>query len=440
MHDKNSHLKKRSSSDHTTKSLRKEAEKSLDAENLDVSKNSEPISLDQTQKLVHELQVHQIELQMQNEELRRAQTELTMLKERYLDLYDMAPMGYCILNEEGLILEANITASRLLETPRQTLTQQPLTRFILKADQDIYYLYKKRLLESDQHQSCELRMVSSKGLEFWVHLSGTTEKNSNGIHMTRQLLNDITERKAMEDKLKVQEELMFSQSRQAAMGEMIAMIAHQWRQPLSIIGMNINSLTVDMTFGKTITNTMLTEMNDEILNQVNHLSTTIDDFRDFFKPVKEKTFTSICVVMENTMAMTGTALKNSNIDVVLDLDCQHTVHILPNELLQVFLNILNNAKDALQAFKPDSPRIDITIKEEDGLAITTICDNGGGIPADILHKLGDPYVSSKAKNGTGLGLYMSKIITEKHLGGTLEWNNTDVGACFTLTFPLHESR
>ncbi|MEI6309655.1 MAG: PAS domain-containing protein, partial [bacterium] len=123
------------------------------------AENLEALSPEETRLLLHELQVHQIELEMQNEELRRTQLELDATRARYFDLYDLAPVGYCTLSEQGLILEANLAAATLLGSARGALVRQLISRFIHKEDQDIYYLHLKQLFQTGEPQACELRMV-----------------------------------------------------------------------------------------------------------------------------------------------------------------------------------------------------------------------------------------------------------------------------------------
>jgi PAS domain S-box-containing protein len=160
-----------------------------------------PLSLEESQRTIHELRVHQIELKMQNEELRRVQAELETMRAHYFDLYDLAPVGYCILSLEGVILEANLTAVTLLGATRSTLIKQPITRFILEADQDIYYMHRKELFRSNAPHACELRMVRKDGQPFWVSLSATppsSEGGANEVSASRLVLSDITERKRVE--------------------------------------------------------------------------------------------------------------------------------------------------------------------------------------------------------------------------------------------------
>jgi PAS domain S-box-containing protein len=150
---------------------------------------------------LHELRVHQIELEALNEELRRTQADLETARARYFDLYDLAPVGYCTLSEKGLILEANLTAATLLGVARDALVKQPMSRFILKEDQDIYYLHRKRLSEIGEPQACELRMLNNEGAAFWAHLEATSALSAGHEPACRLVLSDITERKLVEEAL-----------------------------------------------------------------------------------------------------------------------------------------------------------------------------------------------------------------------------------------------
>ncbi len=159
-------------------------------------------------KLLHELQVHQIELEMQNEELHTAQLELETSRDRYADLYDFAPVGYCTINAEGIILEANLTAATMLGVVRSQLVGKPITRFIFKDEQDIYYLHRKDLLETGEPHSSELRMIKSDGSEFWVNLSASAEQDPDGVAGCRVVMSDITKRKQAEELFQVQSKFL----------------------------------------------------------------------------------------------------------------------------------------------------------------------------------------------------------------------------------------
>jgi diguanylate cyclase (GGDEF)-like protein/PAS domain S-box-containing protein len=153
------------------------------------------------QHLLHELQVHQIELEMQNDELRRAQAELDSARTHYFDFYDLAPVGYCSVDEQGLISQANLTTAALMGLMRDSLLEQPISHFILAQDQDIFYFFRQKLLASGESLTCELRMVRADGTWFWVSLAALVVPTENGTSTLRMVLSDISERKQADEKL-----------------------------------------------------------------------------------------------------------------------------------------------------------------------------------------------------------------------------------------------
>ena len=165
-------------------------------------KNSR-LSPEETRSALHELRVHQIELEMQNEELRRAHLDLDATRLSYVDLFELAPVGYCILDRDGVIQQANHTATTLLDAARDELVGQTISRLIFKEDQDIFYLNRKRVLGSGKPQSCELRMVKRDSTPFWVHLAASCAPQvGEGSPPLRIAFNDITERKQQADLIK----------------------------------------------------------------------------------------------------------------------------------------------------------------------------------------------------------------------------------------------
>ncbi|MCX5848733.1 MAG: PAS domain S-box protein [Deltaproteobacteria bacterium] len=181
-------------------------------------KKPKAVSPEKTQKILHELRVHQIELEMQNEEMRRTQVQLDATRARYFDLYDLAPVGYCTISEKGLIIEVNLTAATLLSVTREKLVKQLLTRFILKEDQDIYYLHRKKLFDTGKPQSCDLRMVKNDGTVFWAHLTTTIAEDEGGAKVCCLVMSDITERKRREEELHKRETQLRSTLESAADG------------------------------------------------------------------------------------------------------------------------------------------------------------------------------------------------------------------------------
>jgi PAS domain S-box-containing protein len=161
-------------------------------------------SADEARRLLHELQVHQVELEMQNDELRRVQAELALASARYFDMYDLAPVGYCTLSRTGLISEANLGAAALLGVPRSALVNAPLSRFVARDDQDQYYLFSRRLLGGGR-QTCEVRITREDGATVWVRLDATVSDGPDGWPVCRIVLLDITERATAEAALRESE-------------------------------------------------------------------------------------------------------------------------------------------------------------------------------------------------------------------------------------------
>src|SRR6185295_331888 len=160
------------------------------------------LALQANQELLHDLRVHQAELEMQNEELRRTQQELESSRARYFDLYDMAPVTYFTLNHAGLIQEANLTAAALLGVPRSVLAKQPLSRFILAVDQDIYFYHRRQLVETGARQVFELRMVKSSGALCWVRFEATSVLAASGVLACRAVVSDISAHRRAEETLR----------------------------------------------------------------------------------------------------------------------------------------------------------------------------------------------------------------------------------------------
>jgi PAS domain S-box-containing protein len=186
--------------------LRRRAEEIARKKSARMPENLDVLSPKAARQLLHDLRVHQIELEMQNEELRRAQEALESSQARYFDLYDLAPVGYFTLSEKGLILEANLTAAGLLGVTRGALVKKPFTSFIVREDQDVYYRRRKQLFETGAPQVCELRLVKKDGDPFWARVEATAVKDADGAPMCRAAVSDITERKRVEETLRGNEE------------------------------------------------------------------------------------------------------------------------------------------------------------------------------------------------------------------------------------------
>ena len=246
---------------------------------------------------------------------------------------------------------------------------------------------------------------------------------------------DITREYQLKKDFYEQEDLMIAQSRHAAMGEMISMIAHQWRQPISVIAMDANNILADIEL-EMVEEKSLRASSEDIIKQTQELSKTIDDFRNFFRPEKDAQEITIKELLNDALGVIGQSLKNSQIEFNLEFEEDKKITTYTRELMQVFINIIKNAKEALVEKDIEKKKISIYISEDEENLKLKICDNAGGVSVENMEKIFNPYFTTKGeKNGTGLGLYMSRTIVEKHLEGSLTVENDDEGACFEITIP-----
>ena len=272
-------------------------------------------------------------------------------------------------------------------------------------------------------------------LIFWLTLRLTTRQQI----YTEQLeaLNSSLQQRIDEsvNELRRKDQVMISQSRQAAMGEMIGNIAHQWRQPLNALAMLLGNMKSAFDY-----NELTPEYMDKGVENGNRLiqkmSSTITDFRNFFLPDKESVSFSAREQISHAVALVEAALTSQNIRIILDVEQDLTLTGLPNEFSQVLINLLANSRDAIKDSGVAEGCITIRLSEHDGMGRVSISDNGGGIPPDVLDKIFEPYFSTK-EMGTGIGLYMSKMIIERSMSGTIEAHNIQGGAEFVVVTPLN---
>jgi len=266
------------------------------------------------------------------------------------------------------------------------------------------------------------------------NLETTVQKRTNDLEDSKKKLKNINatlEHKIKEEveKNKLQNQQLMQQSKMALMGEMISMIAHQWRQPLNIITLSTVKLETGILLNNEISNEDIYNITSEINKQSQYLSNTIDDFRYFYKPDKESVTVKLEDVISKSLSIIKASLISSHIEIIQEYKSKEEIELYENEMTQVILNILKNAQDNFSEKGIKDPCIKITTENR----TISICDNGGGIPEDILEKIFDPYFSTKdEKNVTGLGLYMSKTIIEKHHGGILHVKNRGDGVCFVI--------
>ena len=249
---------------------------------------------------------------------------------------------------------------------------------------------------------------------------------------TAALMRETAERLQAMEELRKKDEALIQQSRQAAMGEMIGNIAHQWRQPLNAVGLLVQDLTLSYEYGN-FSKEYLDTNTKKIMQLVRHMSQTIDDFRNFFTPDREKCDFDPRQVVERTLALVEGTLKEKQIAVTVNASPAPSINGHPNEFSQALLNIINNAVDAFVDRRPPSPALEVSVKGEEGKVVVTVADNAGGVQEEILDRIFEPYFTTKEQGkGTGIGLFMAKNIVEKSMNGRLTVRNTEAGAEFRL--------
>jgi len=249
------------------------------------------------------------------------------------------------------------------------------------------------------------------------------------------------------EELREKDEILLQKQRMAAMGEMLSMIAHQWRQPLGAINFALMGIEVKLASGyfnletkdgREKFLTYLEKKHQSINEYVQHLSTTTDDFRNFFNPNKSKEAVPLTSPIENALSIVQIHMEKRDIKIIKEYQTDATLPLYSNEVMQVILTLLKNAEDNFLIKKIPDPKITIKTQKINNNLMISIEDNGGGIPKDIVAKIFEPYYSTKDdKNGTGLGLYMSRIIIENHHNGNLRMKNSDGGVCFEMTFKTY---
>jgi len=247
-------------------------------------------------------------------------------------------------------------------------------------------------------------------------------------HIREEVKNAASNERQLQESLKM-----------AQMGEMIGNIAHQWRQPLSVITTAASGMKIEKEFG-ILDDEKFIHYCDNIDKNAQYLSETIDTFRDFIKDEKSKKVVVLQDRIDNALDLVSSNLSSHHISLIKDIDYSDPINLemVPGELPQVIINIINNAKDILCEKKIEEPVVKVSLEHIDNQAIISIEDNGGGVPEDIMGKIFDPYFTTKHKSqGTGLGLHMSYNIVKDSLDGTLSVKNSKNGAIFTITIPIN---
>lgn len=396
--------------------LRRRAEASAQA---DASANERTLAPEEMRQALHELRVHQIELEMQNEELRRAQMDLDAARARYFDLYDLAPVGYCTVSEQGLILEANLTLTTMLGLTRKELVGKPWTRFLHQKDQDLYYQQRNKLVGTAVPIEYELRLLHKDGTEFWAHLTTTIAQDVDGPPSCRIVVHDITERKQGEQ---------FRESVER-------IVQHDIKGPL----ISLYSLAQLVVDGDQSTDVM--QAFPQLLlgiRQVIHLINAVEPLRQMeegaYRPSKQPVdILPVLATVKESLAGLSAQLQ---VDITLQIAALHR----PPEELQLcgeaFLledMLTNLVKNAVEA-SPEGGIVTISCQTAPGTLRITI-HNAGAVPEAVRDRFFEKYATAGKLFGTGLGTYSAQLIAKAH-GGHIELATSEAeGTRVTVVLP-----
>ena len=398
-------------------------------------------------RALHELRVHQIELEMQNEELRRTQEELEASRERYFDLYDLAPVGYFTLNEKGLILEANLTAAKLLGVARSALVKQPLSSFILPQDQDTYYLHRKALLETGAPHGWEFRLLKKDAGPFWAQVEAITAPGLDGAPVFRAVVSDITERK-LEAEKRAQVETQYRQLQKAeGLGRMAGAIAHHFNNHLAAVMGNLELVIGDVPQGAG---------SDERLTDALHAAREAAEVSKLMLTYLGQAQArpeplDLSKICRRSVRLLKAAMP---IDRALETDLPSlgpSISANGNEIQQILTNLVTNAWEAggdangvvnltVKTVSPaDIPawrRFPLDWRPRDNAyACLEVEDRGSGIAEEVIEKIFDPFFSSKF-TGRGLGLPVVLGIARAHGGAVTVTTELGRGSTFRVFLPV----
>lgn len=272
-------------------------------------------------------------------------------------------------------------------------------------------------------------IVVAGGLTYkYRRLDQLVRQRTQELEMFNQRLQEEIS-KAVE-KNRTQEKILMQQAKMAEIGSMVESIAHQWRQPLNILGLSMTRLNINVSLGN---HNDMSKVIEIVEQQIDYMSQTIDDFRNFFKQDRTQTKVNVYHLIGEVEALLGPLLASKKIEFIKSIDPSIEILVYHNELKQVLLNIVNNAREAIEYSKSKIREITVTCVSDKYHCTISIQDSGGGVPQHIVDKIFDPYFTTKFESqGTGIGLYMAKMIVERHCFGKLSIYNTKNGACFEI--------
>ncbi|PHR54531.1 MAG: hypothetical protein COA44_12940 [Arcobacter sp.] len=406
--------------------------------------------------LAHLVNVSSYDLKQLNQNLeQRVEDKVKELEKTtkfFQNIFETAKEGIWVLDLDKETIMANEALINILGFNENELIGKSIHEFMDEVSKEKFDIDLAKLKRGEGGSQYELELIHRDKRRVYCLCSTENLCDEEGRALgSFVMVTNITKRKQAEEELvsfnclleeriaeevlknHSKDELMSKQMRLAQMGEMISMIAHQWRQPLSTISAIIASVQLDLSLKDEEETPLFRDMH-KVTEHIQFLSDTIDDFRHFFNPKKSKDTVKLANLLNTALGIIKQSFIRENIDVICDFESlQKPMKLYSSELVQVFLNIMKNSMDALVEHQKKSAYILIRGSEYDDKSVISFEDNGGGIPEAIMDKIFEPYFTTKnERNGTGLGLYMSKMIIEEHCSGHIIVENTDLGTRFTI--------
>jgi len=433
--------------------LRQRAEASL----REWPEDFEALSPKSTRQMLHDLRVHQAELEMQNEELRLTQAALDGARARYFDFYDLAPVGYLTLSGQGLILQANLTTATLLGWTRDALVKQPVSRFLFKEDQEIFYRYHQQLVETNQQQACDFRLLKADGTPFWARLEAIAVQDESGARTLRIVLQDIGARKQTEADLEKHrqhlEQLVedrtaslsiakeAAEAANRAKSMFLANISHELRTPMNgIMGMTRAAL-------HRVTDPKTSELLGKAMVSANHLLLLLDNLIDISSMEAERftlerdTF-KMETILDKLRTHIGQEAEVKGVHFNLDIAPEVTGHALLGDAVRLGQVLTTLTENAIKFTNEGSVTLRAQVDEETSADIRLhfeVQDTGIGIATDDQCRLFTLFEQvdgsmTRKYGGTGLGLVICKRLVE--LMGSSIGVRSQIGTGSTFWFTV----
>jgi PAS domain S-box-containing protein len=367
------------------------------------------------------------------------EASLSLSEIKFKKIFDNAPLGMALVNDRGYPELSNKTLCDMLGYSPEELAGMSFFEFTHPDDASIdMEQYQELMAQRIDYYSMQKRYICKDGSVIWANLTVSAIFNSDGSVMYAiGMVDDITDRVDAAQKASQQEALLFHQNRMAVQGEMLHMIAHQWRQPLSTINATAMNIKVSSQLSPTGTVNDLENDMDKIMETSALLSDTIDVFRNIYKVSDHKKAFDITETIDKSVNLVKDLYK-SKFSIMMEVD--HLMHetqvtSLEQEIIQILLNLFSNSKDALIEKMIAAPLIRVVSECNTEFCIITVEDNGGGISEENIDRIFEPGFTTKGESGTGLGMHIVKTLVERKLLGTIDFINTDNGLKTTLIIP-----